>query len=187
MNSGVMMYELFSSREREKIMIFLLDNPSKSHRVREVAKLLGVSVGGVSNYFSRLTKAGIVKRKKNVFILNAENPLTRSVKIVMNISRLTVAPLKKIPGIEGIGLYGSWASGTNNENSDIDVWIKTKKRVSEEMIAKVSAALNRKMKRNVQLIVIDPEKNKLLAKNDPIFYHSLVFGSLVLYGRSIED
>jgi hypothetical protein len=43
------------------------------------------------------------------------------------------------------------------------------------------------MRRNVQLQIIDPEKNRMLRENDPIFYYSLVYGSVVLYGKPIQD
>jgi len=95
--------------------------------------------------------------------------------------------LKKIPGLLGAGVYGSWANGTNKEDSDVDVWVKIKERVGEELVAGVSRQLNKKMKSKVELLILDPEKIEVLKKEDPIFYYSLVFGSIVLHGEALED
>lgn len=187
MNGDDMIYDLFSSREREKIIRLLLDNPSKPYQVREVSRNLKISSGGVSGYFSYLTKAGILKRSRNAFRVKTDHPFTKVLKIFINVSRLQTGVVNKISGMTGMGVYGSWANGTNHENSDIDMWVKTKKRVPEEIVANVSSILSRKMKRNVQLIVLDPEKNNALRENDPIFYYSLVYGSVVLYGKSVTD
>jgi predicted nucleotidyltransferase len=103
------------------------------------------------------------------------------------VAELDVSPLKRIPGLLGIGLYGSWANGTNREDSDIDIWVKVKKRVGEEIIARASGQLKRKTRHKAQVMVLDPEKIEQLKKEDPIFYYSLVYGSVVLYGESLED
>jgi len=87
----------------------------------------------------------------------------------------------------GVGVYGSWASGTNKEDSDIDVWVKIKERIGEEVVAGISKQLNKKMKSKVELLILDPEKIEVLKKEDPIFYYSLVFGSIVLHGEALED
>lgn len=182
-----MLAKIFSRRQREEILAHMLGNPSKGYRVREIAKEFKVSVGSVSQFLSLLRKIRIMKRKGDVFFINTGNPLVRAIKIVLNVAELDVSPLKRIPGLLGIGLYGSWANGTNREDSDIDIWIKVKKKVSEEIIARASSQLNRKTKHKAQLMVLDSEKSESLKKEDPIFYYSLVYGSVVLHGESLED
>lgn len=182
-----MLAKIFSRRQREEILAHMLGNPSRRYRVREIAKELKVSVGSVSQFLALLKKSRILRREGDVFLVDTGNPLARAIKIVLNVAQLDIAPLKRIPGLLGIGLYGSWANGTNREDSDIDIWIKVKKRVGEEIIARASAQLNRKTMHKVQVMVFDPEKSESLKKEDPIFYYSLVFGSMVLYGESLED
>lgn len=182
-----MIHKLFSTKERERVLTYIFDNPSKAHRVRDVAKTLSISVGGISGFFAFLKKHKVLKRSGNEFYVNIDNPLTKTSKVVLNVASIAITPLKKIPACVGIGLYGSWANGTNNENSDIDIWVRVEKKVKEEIIAGVSRKTKEKMKRNVQLLIIDPEKNKLLRDNDPIFYYSLIYGSVVLHGKSLQD
>jgi predicted nucleotidyltransferase/predicted DNA-binding transcriptional regulator len=182
-----MLAKIFSRRQREKILAHMLGNPSRGYRVREIAKEFKVSVGSVSQFLALLKKNRILRRKGDIFFVETGNPLARAIKIVLNVAELDVAPLKRIPSLLGIGLYGSWANGTNREDSDVDIWVKVKKRVGQEIIARASGQLNRKTRHKAQVMVLDPEKSDQLKKEDPIFYYSLVYGSVVLYGESLED
>lgn len=85
----------------------------------------------------------------------------------------------------GLGVYGSFASGENREDSDIDVWVFARK---EELLK--SARLKRKISeltdREVDLIVLTPSRLSRLQKEDPIFYYSLVYGSIVIWGERLD-
>jgi len=182
-----MLPRLFSTKQRERILDHMLGLPSAGYRVRELSTYFAVSAGSVSQFLSLLKKNKILTRKGDVFYIDTKNPLTKALKIVLNVSKIKIAVLKKIPGLLGMGVYGSWANGTNKEDSDVDVWVKIKERVGEELVAGVSRQLNKKMKSKVDLLILDPEKIEVLKKEDPIFYYSLVFGSIVLHGEALED
>lgn len=182
-----MLSKIFSRKQREEILSYILDHPSGNYRVREIAKRFKVSVGSVSQFFALLKRKGILKRRGDIFSVNLNNPLVKTIKILLNVSRLDIAPLKRIPDLMGIGLYGSWADGTNNEDSDIDIWVRVEKKPAEDIIARASRRMIERMRRNVQLLIVDPVKNRMLRENDPIFYYSLVYGSVVLYGKSLQD
>jgi len=182
-----MLSKIFSRKQREEILSYILDHPNENYRIREVAKNFKVSVGSVSQFFALLKRKGILNRKGNIFSVNLDNPLVKTIKILLNVSRLDITPLKRIPDIKGIGLYGSWADGTNHEDSDIDIWVRVEKKPPEDIIARASRRMRERMRRNVQLLIIDPMKNEMLRENDPIFYYSLIYGSVVLYGKSLQD
>ena len=86
--------------------------------------------------------------------------------------------------MRAVGLYGSCAKGTNTESSDIDLWIKVEK-IDEKKIIELTSKLRKKLK-NVKVLILDDKKIEELKKNDPVFYHSLYFGSLMLYGEEGE-
>ena len=183
----VMLSKLFSTKQRERILGHMLGRPSAGYRVRELSKNFAVSAGSVSQFLSLLKKNKILIRKGDVFHIDTKNPLTKALKTILNVSKIEFAVLKKVPGFLGVGVYGSWANGTNKEDSDIDIWVKIKERIGEELVAGVSRQLNKKTKSKVELLILDPEKIGVLKKEDPIFYYSLVFGSIVLYGEALED
>jgi predicted nucleotidyltransferase len=182
-----MLSKIFSTKQREMILDHMLNNPSAGYRVRELSKDFSVSVGSISQFLSLLKTNRILVRRGDVFFVDTKSALTKALKIILNVFKIEFAVLKRIPGLLGVGLYGSWANGTNREDSDIDIWLKIKERIGEEVVAGVSRQLNNKMKRNVQLLVLDPGKIELLKKEDPIFFYSLVFGSVVIYGEVLED
>lgn len=182
-----MITSLVSGRQREKILAYVLGHPSRGYRVREIAKTLGVSAGSVSQYLALLKQSRILRRKGNGYFVDLSRPLTKALKMVLNVASLDISPLKEVAGVLGIGIYGSWANGTNDENSDIDIWVKVKSKLDEETIAKASSRLQNKNKSRTQLLVIDPQKNRRLSEDDPIFYYSLVYGSVVMHGESLAD
>ncbi len=150
-----------------------------------MAKLLKISPAYVSRTLKILTRFNIIKKNK----VDISNPYVRGLKIFFNIKKLVdknvIRRLKKLEAI-GCGIYGSCANGTNHEESDIDIWIKVDKHPGEAKVATVSNEIRKLLGRNVQILVLTPERIERLKKEDPIFYYSLVFGSIRLYGEGIE-
>ncbi len=173
------------SRERERIIEFIINNPTKKIKVRELAKLLKLSPAHVSRTLKILNEYNIIKDNK----VDLSNPYARGLKIFFNIKNLVeknvIRKLKKIEA-SGAGIYGSWASGTNYEDSDLDIWIKTNKHPGEIKIAALSNEIRKLLGRNIQILVLTPERIERLKKDDAPFYYSLVFGSIRLYGEEIE-
>lgn len=168
-----------------KILKFILDNPTREIKVREVARILKLSPAHVSRTLKILRKMGLVKDNR----VDLKNPLARAMKIFINVEKLvekkTIDKIKSLNPI-GAGIYGSWANGTNHEDSDLDIWIKFKKHPAEVKIASVVSEIRRSIGSNVHALILTPEKIEKLKKDDPIFYCSLAFGSIVIYGEPLE-
>ncbi|NJF24984.1 nucleotidyltransferase domain-containing protein [Thermococcus sp. Bubb.Bath] len=177
------MHELLSTRERVKILQEVLQR--RVVGVEEVAEKLGLSKGLVSKTLRLLVKHGVALKQGRKFrILN--NPKTRELKRFLNFIILS----EKLKGLKedwalGLGIYGSFASGENREDSDIDVWVFAKR---EELIK--SARLKRRITeltgREVDLIVLTPSRLSKLQKEDPVFYYSLVYGSMIIWGERLD-
>ncbi|ASJ09569.1 nucleotidyltransferase [Thermococcus siculi] len=177
------MHELLSTRERVRILEEVLQKNIVG--VEEVAKKLGVSKGLVSKTLQLLVKHGIaVKAGRRFRILNM--PKTRELKRFLNFMMLS----EKLEGLRedwmiSLGIYGSFALGENMEESDIDVWVLARR---DELIK--SARLKRKIAeltgREVDLIVLTPSRIARLRKEDPVFYYSLVYGSMVIWGERLD-
>ncbi|MBU3897234.1 MAG: nucleotidyltransferase domain-containing protein [Nanoarchaeota archaeon] len=172
---------LFSSKERIKMINYIMN--ANQIRVSQTAKELTLSKGLVSGYFSLLTKEGIMKKTENGFEI-AYSPMTKAIKILLNINSIDITSMSNLKP-EAIGLYGSYANGTNNKDSDIDIWIKTNKPVPQEKIASVERMISEKLNRETKILVLDSERLEKI-KHDKEFYHSLVFGSIILFGENLE-
>lgn len=174
--------KLFSSKERVKILntILYLD---RTFGVVEIARKLKLSKSLVSKYFELLTRMRILKKTKNKFsVIN--NSLVKSIRIMFNIQKINANIFRKYKFVKAAGLYGSCSKGTNTEKSDVDLWIKVEN-IKEKDITKLTSELMKKVE-NIKILILDDKKLEMLKKSDPLFYHSLFFGSIIIYGDENE-
>ncbi len=172
------MQRIFATRERIKLLeaiIFRRDPVT----VNAFAGQLQLSKGFVSKYLAILTKVGILKRRDGKFSVT-DSSITRSVKILLNMTRIPPKIFKKYPFVKSAGLYGSCARGQNTEDSDIDIWVMVKE-TKDHVLASLTSELNKKVS-NVKVLFLTNKKIKELKKQDALFYHALAFGSIILYG-----
>jgi predicted nucleotidyltransferase len=170
---------------REKIVGFLLDNPTTEIKVRELARKLNISPAYVSKTLKILRGEKILKNNK----VDLNSPIVRALKIFLNMKKIAekgVTDMISSLNIIGAGVYGSWANGTNYEDSDLDIWVKVKKHPRETKIASLVGEIRKSVGANVQVLVLTSEDIKRLKNEDPTFYYSLVFGSIQLCGETIE-
>ena len=169
---------IFSTKERIKILkevIFKTDSIS----VNKIAAKLKLSKGLISKYFDILTK-GHILRKSKAGIFVSDRPITKSIKILLNITDININFFKKYPFVKSVGLYGSCAKGENTQESDIDVWIRVGN-AKEEELASLTSQLKKKMNR-IKITLLTDKKIDRMKKEDELFYHALAFGSITLYG-----
>ncbi len=170
------MRTLISSKKRKKLMRLILENPEKVPGVREAAKEAGVSPASASVLMASLEKDGFIKKGK----LDLGNPELRALRIMFNVEKVAPAyrALKKEFGILGMGIYGSWANGTNTSASDLDVWVKMGEK--EKRTAELRERLGQMVKGVQANIVLLTEKRIMeLEEEDPVFYSALFYSYLI--------
>lgn len=172
--------ELLSTKERIKILgkVMLED----SVRVSKISKELNLSKGLVSKYFDILINNNIMKRKENAFVI-LNNSKTKALKIMLNILKIPQI-FSKHKFVKAIGLYGSATKGTNTKESDIDLWIKVDS-IKNSNVPKLNSELINKLE-NVKVLFLDNAKIAELKKSDLMFYYSLYFSSIIIYGEENE-
>jgi predicted nucleotidyltransferase len=171
---------LFATPERIRILRKAAFSSGRMS-VNSIASELGLSKGLVSKYLELLARQGAAKRVKGKCMIDGVAPLSKGVKVLLNLHSLRGVPFKKHPFIVSAGLYGSCAKGENTEGSDVDLWV----RVSAADDARLAAfsAVVRKQVPQVKLLFLTEEKLRNLKQKDPLFYHALAFGSIILYGE----
>jgi len=172
------MESLFSTSQRIKILGAVIFRTG-SVSVNNIASQVGLSKGLVSKYFQILLKEQILKREKGNLVV-VDNASVKAVKILLNVRRIDTRIFGKYPFVTAVGLYGSCARGENTEDSDVDLWVRVKD-VGETRIASLTSEINKKIK-NAKLLFLSDKKIEKLRKEDIMFYHSLSFGSIILYG-----
>jgi predicted nucleotidyltransferase len=176
-------WTLFSTRERLKILKYIIYK-DEVLTINKIANELRLSKGLLSKYFHILLKEKVLLKSNNKFFVK-DNSYTRSLKILLNLNTFKFESLfRKYEFVKAAGFYGSFVKGTNTEDSDIDMWMLIEG-VDEEKIAKLTNELKRKSDK-IKPLYLTTEKIKMLKEKDPVFYHSLVFGSISIYGEGIE-
>jgi len=173
---------LFSTPERVKILTHVIYRTAP-FRVNQIARELDISKGLVSKYLSLLADEGVIdKRDGRYAILDGKN--TRAIRTLLNLDRIDIDIFRKYDFVEAAGVYGSHAKGSNTEDSDVDLWIMTENTI-EESLAQLTSEL-KKMNGDVRPLLLNREKLGLIKQENPLFYYSLVFGSIMLHGEGIE-
>lgn len=172
------MENVFSTSQRIKILQEVIYR-AEGISVNNIASQLKVSKGLVSKYFQILLRHKILKKEKGKLVVS-DSPLVKAIKIMLNIKGIDVRIFRRYPFVTAVGLYGSCARGENTENSDIDLWIRLMD-VEETEVAALTSEIGKKI-RKAKVLLLSDKKLEKIREEDTMFYHSLAFGSIVLYG-----
>lgn len=174
---------LCKTGERVTILSCALDRPACT--VQEIADVTGITKGLVSRYLALLAAQGILERDVRGYRLRS-TALTRHLKILLNIGR--VRSVITLPAwAKGIGLYGSWADGTNTTESDLDIWILADTLPPQLTIASLERDWKKKIPGELHLLILTPEKITALRNQDKPFLHAFMRGALTLEGSGYDS
>ena len=164
----------------------ITSQPSKSFSVREFASSAGISPGAAGSALDYMKKKGITTLKiigrTYQYRANLESPLCRQWKILFNLDMIEESKIAEnlsthVNNIYSILLYGSFAHGTNDERSDIDILVITHKP------AKPDPKFIKNLGREANLTIMPLSDWKRKAAVDKVFYENVIYDSIVLYGK----
>jgi predicted nucleotidyltransferase len=147
--------------------------------VAALAVSVGVSKGLVSKFLGMLVRSGILIRRNGRFRVK-ETGRTRALRVVFNICRIDTRVFARRRFVKAVGVYGSCARGANTESSDIDIWIRVTTATDKEL-AGLTSDVRRKLGRT-SIVILTDDKLAPMKKQDPLFYQSLNFGSIIIFG-----
>jgi len=162
------------SELRRKLLGYYFTNPSASHYVRELAAILGVDPTNLSRELARLADEGMfvsqLRGGQKHVQLNKQYALYKEVRSIV-LKTVGVVPqlratLAAIDGIKEAYVYGSFAKGSADQASDIDVLIVGEPAV--ELLASKIRRLERGLGREINYTVLKREElSEKLAQKDP--------------------
>ncbi|MCK5660598.1 MAG: ArsR family transcriptional regulator [Methanosarcinales archaeon] len=177
-----MLTELFKTKERLRILSYIM--LQKNATVTQVSNATSVTKGLVSRYLNYLYSVGLItKMEKSYTPLDCAK--TRAIKLLLNLDKIKITALE-LDFITGIGIFGSWAQGTNTHESDLDIWLKVEGFPPEYQLARLQKDIRAMAGVEVNMIILTPDKIESIKKSDPPFYNSLQRTSVVLMGDPIE-
>ncbi|HNX39542.1 MAG TPA: nucleotidyltransferase domain-containing protein [Methanothrix sp.] len=178
-----MLTELFKTEERAIILHYVMFR--KSFRAVDVSRDTGVTKGLVSRYMHILEVHGLLKKRGREYSPQ-DGPRSRAIRLLLNLERIDLSTFS-LGSARGIGIYGSWARGTNDQESDLDVWIKADSLPEQNILARLQRDLSLQTGSEVNLLMLTPERLERLKIEDPPFYHSLMMNCVTLKGEMLEE
>ncbi|MEA2035273.1 MAG: nucleotidyltransferase domain-containing protein [Euryarchaeota archaeon] len=176
--------EILKTSDRIFILRYVAVN--SSFTATDVVNATGKSKGLVSRYLHLLLELNYILAdgRKYFWIENAE---TKALKRLLNIRFLSsIIFLPDWAG--GIGIYGSFADGTNSAKSDLDVWVYVDSYSSDLELksARLEKSLGKETGVETNILILTSEKLSRLKEDDNPFYFSLMKSTITLEGVSIE-
>jgi len=173
--------ELFSTKERLSLLSKILFE-SGEIRIHDIARKARTSPAQAHKYVLILERNGLLKNRRLV-----DSAAVRNIRALLNLLRLgdagaVPAIRKAFPKAIGIGVFGSWADGTNNNDSDVDLWVRLEQKADESQAAAAKKAAETRLGNKVDLILVSPEMRSGLRLKSEAFYYSLYHGK-VLWGE----
>lgn len=173
--------DLLFPAQRQQVLAALLLQPGSSLHLRELARLTGSHAGTLTRELAKLAQAGLLLRSNQGnqarYSANVQHPLFaelaamfRKTHGVVATLRMALAPL--LPQIGLACVYGSVASGTAQQHSDIDVLLVG----TPDFMAVVQALypLHAQLGREINPVVWAPQELAARAQAGDIFVRELL-------------
>lgn len=172
-----------------KILSYLEEHESY---VREIAEELNLSPATVHRAITFFKEFGLVdeykKKNRKLIRLKRESPILKQVRAMLNLNKfMSTSGYQRLRKFGSLGLYGSFALGEDDPQSDIDVWLYLNGREVDPLTIRAQASkLEKELGREIRLLLLDKTKLDNLKRDDPEFYLRLKLTS-ILGRRDIFD
>ena len=148
-------FNIGKSKTRKAILQLYFSNPEKKYYLRELEKKLHFPVQNIRRELINLEKKEMFKKEREgkqlYYFLNKESPIYNDIKNIINktigIEMQLSEALSCFTGIKKAFIFGSFADGTEDSFSDIDIIIIGS--VNEESIIDKISKLEDKLDREI--------------------------------------
>jgi len=174
----------------QKVLNFLLMHPGNPCYEREIARSTKISYGSANSVLHQLYKEKLLRKKTEgrmcYYSIDMSNPYIKELKVLNNL--LLIEPLieKLKPHTHKIVLYGSWADGTDTEESDIDLFIISSDEDKVKAFVNKYSYSNKVDNRKIQAIINTPADLLTRDKKDMVFMDQVHQGK-ILWEKEINE
>jgi predicted nucleotidyltransferase len=188
-----MLQKLFSSRVRVEILSTFFMNPERELYLREVARLTGEDYKNVSMELRNLKEIGLLSSRNEgnlkYFGLNKEFVIYEELKSIFMKTRGAVGILREAVlnkrDIDYVFVYGSFATGEERTESDIDLMVIGK--ISLEEVLTLIRGPEEKLSREINVSVYDLQEIRKRVKDHDSFIMEVLGGlKIMLIGDENE-
>ena len=181
------MYDLSHIFTKSNLKILRLLKKEEGLYIREIAERLAISPFSVHNSIKLFKRLGFVevkkvKNRKTIYLVR-DNPILKKMVSLINISDLSGNKnFKRLMKSGKVGVYGSFASGEDTKESDIDLWCYKQEKVSNIELREITREIEKDFGMEVKLFVLSDSKIKDIMDNDPEFFYRLKLSSIAVNG-----
>jgi predicted nucleotidyltransferase len=175
--------ERLFNRTPLKVLSYLCRVPHIPHYGREIARVVGVSIGATNQTLKLLLSLGLVTREKKgqlyLYRVFTENPLVEKFKQFENILDITRLVLRIKAFSHKVVLYGSCAAGEDTIESDIDLFVVTKEK--EKVLSEIRKE-EKRITRELKPVIVSVEEYLSMRNKKEALLEAVAKG-VVLYEK----
>jgi hypothetical protein len=184
--------ELFEKYAGWKVLSHFLSNPAEAFYIKELARLLKLSPSTVLKAVEDFEREDLLRKEirglGHYYSLNlahcAVPPLKRAYGLAFVLSANPVARLREAdPTIISLALYGSYASGSFDDRSDIDLLAIT--HADKMKLVPPVMAIEGFLGKEVNISAFRLSEWKSLSDEGDAFYRSVMGNHVTLYGSDL--
>lgn len=177
---------LLRSATQAGLLERLLLDPEATFTVRELAHALGVTDMSVRRELERMIDAGIVERERigrqGLYRASVASPLYEPLRQLVERS-VGVEPLlrdllENVPGVEAAAIFGSWARGKIDAQSDVDVLVTGDFDYSE-LVSRLHG-LQERTGREINLVAMRPGELQESLEQDSGFLRDIMASPMTM-------
>ena len=177
---------MFKKDTKTKVLLFLASHPYKEYYLREIAKNCSTVPSNAKRALDDLHKSSLITRVKKanlaLFKANLNSITLKQIKICYALNDLVesglVENVKQQLDATSIMLFGSVAKGEDDENSDIDILVISKKPAKLDL-----SNFEKKLGKRINLITFTFIEWQKKAKEDKPFYENVTLDGITLFGE----
>jgi predicted nucleotidyltransferase len=180
-----MLLNLFSSGTRVDILSMFLLNPDTDKYLREIARETGDNVNSVRRELNNLEGIGLLKSlwrgKQKYYSVNKSFPLYNELKSVFmktaGAGSMISEKLKELEGINRTFIFGSYALGNFEPDSDIDLMVIGN--VNEDLLIETISVLEEETGREINYILMTEKEYESRDKSGDPFISEVKSGKII--------
>lgn len=164
-------------------------NPEKEMFVREISRTINENINAVRRELSNLEQIGLLISKKEgnmkYYSVNKDFPIYEELKSIIlkteGVAKIINNNLSQIGEIKLAFIYGSFASGKANIQSDIDIFLVGE--LNEDQLIKEILKLEKTLSREINYVLFSADEfNQRINDEDPFVTNVLREPKIMIIG-----
>ncbi len=173
---------LGKSKTRDAILRLFFSLPDREHYLRELERLLGISVANIRRELVRLEKGGIFTSRRvgnqRHFSVNKSHPLFPEYRSIVfktiGIAGALAAVLSDVPSVRVAFVFGSLARGSERPESDVDLMVIG--RINSKRLHELIYPVRSRLGREINVVLFDPDDFRERFRREEHFIRSVMEG-----------